>query len=120
MRCAWLECSKSTDVAFASSQSHVKFSQLTSSARSPLSMADHNTNVLDADVRLAWRRFRGKATTDQMLRWLNHHLRRGYAAKTFEAHLAELRSQSEIVGEPAAATQEDQQVNQPAGLSRSI
>ena len=58
-------------------------------------MSDQSIDTLDADIRLAWHRFRGKATAQQMLSWLNHNLERKYESKLFEACLARLRSQLE-------------------------
>ena len=58
-------------------------------------MGAYNNDALDSDVQLAWRRFRGKATAEQMLRWLKHNLQREYESKVFEASLERLRSRLE-------------------------
>jgi hypothetical protein len=49
-------------------------------------------DLLDKDVQLALQRFRGKATTHEMLRWINHEFRRGYQLQEFENALTKLVS----------------------------
>jgi len=45
-------------------------------------------SLIDQDVQIAWRRFRGSASPQEMLRWLNHEFRRGYRLDEFESSLA--------------------------------
>lgn len=52
--------------------------------------------LLDADLQLAWRRFRGHATAEQMLSWLNHNFQREYDRPTFQACLEKFRSSLKI------------------------
>jgi hypothetical protein len=54
-------------------------------------MASNGVNLIEQDAKLAWRRFRGNATPQEMLRWINHEFRRGYRLKEFEESLAKLR-----------------------------
>jgi hypothetical protein len=50
-------------------------------------MASPTMNLIDQDVQIAWRRFRGNASAQEMLRWLNHEFRRGYRLDEFENSL---------------------------------
>ena len=50
---------------------------------------------MDADLRIAWKRLGGKATAAQMLRWVNHHLRRGYQLQALDDRLARFKSSLE-------------------------
>ncbi len=58
-------------------------------------------SLIDKDVQLALQRFGGNATAYEMLRWINHELRRGYQLQEFEDSLAKLKPFS---GEPSRRT----------------
>lgn len=57
-------------------------------------MANDNNDLLLADVRMASRRLGASATAEQMLRWINHHLRRKYDLRAFEVLSGNFKSQS--------------------------
>lgn len=58
-------------------------------------MENPRVELMDADLRLVWQRFRGDGTAAQMLRWVNHHLRRGYESQAFEERLVSFKPMSE-------------------------
>jgi hypothetical protein len=58
-------------------------------------MENPKVDLMDADLRIAWKRFGGKATAAQLLSWVNHHLRRGYQLQALEERLARLSSNLE-------------------------
>ncbi|HZQ24364.1 MAG TPA: hypothetical protein VFA89_16370 [Terriglobales bacterium] len=66
-------------------------------------MASTGINLIEQDAKLAWRRFRGNATAQEMLRWINHEFRRGYRLQDFEESIAKLKSRGETLDTKSAA-----------------
>jgi hypothetical protein len=52
-------------------------------------------NLIDRDAQLALQRYRGNATPEEMLRWINHNFRRKYQLQEFKDSLEKAKTEVE-------------------------